>query len=547
MVFGFFLFFYVCFREVFITMLSDVIKKYGGEKMDPLDVYKDIFRIGEGFIQKEYEKGSFKANPIAYYKNENEDHGHFRIMFEDKFEEIYRNELVNADFCVMNGLTYFGAKYTSDRASKMCAMIFDIDGVTDKSLNNFFYAAFNKEFDYYPLPNYVALSGHGVHLYYVFEEPVPLFPNLKLQLKEFKYSLTEKMWNKNTSVDEKVQKQGINQPFRILGGKCKKNAPLDRIEVYRINQHPVNIEYLNRFVPTKIEIDEKKLFKESKLTLDQAKEKYPEWYENKVVKGIRRYWTVKRDLYDWWIQQIKKEENGASYGHRYFCIMTLVIYGIKCGLSKDEIKQDAIDLIPFLNGLNKEEPFTEEDIKSALECYDERYNTFPLKDIEKLTNIRIERNKRNGRKQSLHLKMARSNLEILSEEKGRALQGRKSKKDIVGEWRKINPEGTKYQCVKDTGLSKNTVKKWWEENKNVKKSSQNEIPRGHFIPQNIIKTRSDSDTVNVMIQLPKSTLEKINNMSLDELETVMEVQEDDNIIGYAYYRMMWLKNNKNNR
>ena len=547
MVFGFFLFFYVCFREVFITMLSDVIERYGGMKIDPLDVYKDIFRIGEGFIQKEYEKGSFKANPIAYYKNENEDHGHFRIMFEDKFEEIYRNELVNADFCVMNGLTYFGAKYTSDRASKMCAMIFDIDGVTDNSLNNFFYAAFNKEFDYYPLPNYVALSGHGIHLYYVFEEPVPLFPNLKLQLKEFKYSLTEKMWNKNTSVDEKVQKQGINQPFRILGGKCKKNAPLDRVEVYRVNQHPVNIEYLNRFVPTKIEIDEKKLFKESKLTLDQAKEKYPEWYENKVVKGIRSYWTVKRDLYDWWIQQIKKEENGASYGHRYFCIMTLVIYGIKCGLSKDEIKQDAIDLIPFLNGLNKEEPFTEEDIKSALECYDERYNTFPLKDIEKLTNIRIERNKRNGRKQSLHLKMARSNLEILSEEKGRALQGRKSKKDIVGEWRKINPEGTKYQCVKDTGLSKNTVKKWWEENKNVKKSSQNEIPRGHFIPQNIIKTRSDSDTVNVMIQLPKSTLEKINNMSLDELETVMEVQEDDNIIGYAYYRMMWLKNNKNNR
>ena len=93
-------------------MLSDVIKKYGGEKMDPLDVYKDIFRIGEGFIQKEYEdSGSFKANPIAYYKNENEDHGHFRIMFEDKFEEIYQNELVNADFCVMNGLTYFGAKY----------------------------------------------------------------------------------------------------------------------------------------------------------------------------------------------------------------------------------------------------------------------------------------------------------------------------------------------------------------------------------------------------------------------------------------------------
>ena len=442
-------------------MLSDVIESYGGEKMDPLDVYKDIFRIGEGFIQKEYEdSGSFKANPIAYYKNENEDHGHFRIMFEDKFEEIYQNEIVSADFCVMNCITYFGAKYTSDRASKMCAMIFDIDGVTDNSLNNFFYAAFNKEFDYYPLPNYVALSGHGIHLYYVFEEPVPLFPNLKLQLKEFKYSLTEKMWNKNTSVDEKVQKQGINQPFRILGGKCKKNAPLDRIEVYRVNQHPVNIEYLNRFVPTKIEIDEKKLFKESKLTLDQAKEKYPEWYENKVLKGKRSYWTVKRDLYNWWIQQIKKEENGASYGHRYFCIMTLVIYGIKCGLSKDEIKQDAIDLIPFLNGLNKEEPFTEEDIKSALECYDERYNTFPLKDIEKLTNIRIERNKRNGRKQEMHLKGARA-IRDINNPNWRDGNGRKPKKDIVQKWRLEHPEGKKADCIRDTGLDKKTVYKWW--------------------------------------------------------------------------------------
>lgn len=142
-------------------MLSDVIERYGGTNVDPLDIYKDIFRIGEGFIQKEHEpKGSFKENPVAYYMNENEEHGHFRIMFEDKFEEIYQNELVNVDFCVMNCLTYFGAKYTSDRASKMCAMIFDIDGVTDNSLNNFFYAAFNKDFDYYPLPNYIALSGH---------------------------------------------------------------------------------------------------------------------------------------------------------------------------------------------------------------------------------------------------------------------------------------------------------------------------------------------------------------------------------------------------
>lgn len=450
-------------------MLSDIILKWGGIKVDPLEVYADVFKLGEGYIQKENEQsGNFKANPIAYFKNNNEKHGHFRIMFEDKFEEIYQNELVNADFCVMNGLTYFGAKYTSDRASKMYAMIFDIDGVTDDTLNNFFYAAFNKNFDYYPLPNYVALSGHGIHLYYVFEEPIPLFPNLKLQLKDLKYSLTERMWNKNTSTDEKVQKQGINQPFRILGGKCKENAPLIRNEVYRINTHPVNISYLNRFVPTKIEIDEKKLFKESKMTLEEAKKKYPEWYENKVLNGKRRYWTVKRDLYEWWIEQIRKEENGATYGHRYFCIMTLVIYGIKCGISKNEIMKDAIELMPFLNGLNDEEPFTENDIKSALECYDERYNTFPLKDIEKLTDIRIERNKRNYRKQAEHIKLMNFVRDEINGNKdwrnkdGRP-KGSGTAEEKVKNWKQNNPTGRKVDCIRETGLSKPTVYKWWDE------------------------------------------------------------------------------------
>lgn len=442
-------------------MLRDVILKWGGVEVAPLEVYKDIFKLGEGYIQKKNElSGSYKSNPIAYFKNNNEKRGHFRIMFEDKFEEIYQNELVNADFCVMNGLTYFGAKYVSARASKMYAMIFDIDGVTDSSLNNFFYAAFNEEFDYYPLPNYVALSGHGIHLYYVFEEPVSLFPNLKLQLKDLKYSLTERMWNKNTSEDIKVQKQGINQPFRILGGKCKGNAPLKRNEVYRINVHPVNISYLNKYVPTKIEIDEKKLFKESKMTIEEAKQKYPEWYENNVLNGKKNYWTVKRDLYDWWLKQIRKEENGATYGHRYFCIMTLVIYGIKCGISKKEIKKDAIELIPFLNGLNDKESFTEDDIKSALECYDERYNTFPLKDIEKLTDIRIEKNKRNYRKQEQHMEVMRA-IQNVTNPNWREGNGRKSKEGVVKEWRKEYPSGTKKECKEQTGLTYPTIRKWW--------------------------------------------------------------------------------------
>jgi hypothetical protein len=39
--------------------------------------------------------------------------------------------------------------------------------------------------------------------------------------------------------------------------------------------------------------------------------------------------------------------------------------------------------------------------------------------------------------------------------------GRKTKEAIVREWKEANPTGTQYRCSKDTGLSINTVKKWW--------------------------------------------------------------------------------------
>lgn len=438
-------------------MLSDIVKKYNGTQIEPLEVYKDIFKLGEGYIQKENEpKGSYKANPVAYFKNNNEEHGHFRIMFEDKFEEIFTNELSEADFAVMNGLSYFGAKYVSDRASKMYAMIFDLDGVSDKSLNNFLLSA-TSDYKIYPLPNYIALSGNGVHLYYVFEEPIPLFPNLKLQLKELKYALTNKMWNKYTSSEEKVQKQGINQPFRVLGGKTKKGAILSRAEVFQVNTHPFTLNQLCEYVPDEFRVDESQLFKESKLTLEEAKKLYPQWYENKVLNNKKGHWTCKRDLYDWWKRQI---EAGATVGHRYFCIMALAIYAVKSGIELEELEKDAYNLIPYLSNMDDEHPFDEDDVKSALECFDERYYTFPRDDIAHITAIAIKENKRNGRKQEQHMQVMRA-IQTIVNPNWREGNGRKSAEEKVRQWRDENPTGRKADCHRDTGLDPKTIRKWW--------------------------------------------------------------------------------------
>lgn len=453
-------------------MLQDVVESFGGVEVSPMEVYRDIFRLGEGELQNKCEApGEFKANPIAYWKNNGDASGHFRIMFDDTFEDTLR-ELQQADFAILNGVTYFGRRNVQEHASKMYAMIFDIDGVTDKELKNLIYGMFVDDFDVYPLANYVVLSGHGVHLYYVFEEPIPLFPNIKLQLKELKYELTKRLWNMHTSA-EKKQYQGINQGFRVIGGKTKTGSHYATTKAFRLNSHPVSLAYLNCYV-SENKIDESKRFRESKMTLAEAKKKYSKWYEKVVVNGDRTVtkWDISGKvhgknpyaLYDWWKQKI---ENGATFGHRYFSVMCLAIYAAKCDVPEERLREDAEFFIPRLNEINPDEPFTKEDVESALECFDDRYCTFPIKDIEKLSGIKIERNKRKGRTQAAHIRritLLRDN--DYPDGSWRNTNGRpkgaSKEKKIVEEWQQANPGGKKASCMRETGLSKSTVYRWWK-------------------------------------------------------------------------------------
>lgn len=451
-------------------MLEDILCDWGACEVTPMAVYTDMFKLGDGYIQRsDEEPGEFKANPLVYYRNDGASSGHYRILFEDTFSETLR-EAQNADFSLLNGITYFGRKNVQEHASKAFALIFDLDGVTDATLNAFLSGSING--GAYPVPNYVALSGHGVHLYYLFEEPVPLYPYLKIQLKELKYALTEKIWNRYTSTEKKVQHQGINQGFRVLGGKTKSDAVEPIVRPFSLNTHPFSLSQLCDYVSEDHRIDEAKVFRETKYTRAQAKQKFPEWYEKVVVNGDRtpKYWDIAGKvhgdnpyaLYDWWKRQIME---GASYGHRYFSIMALAIYGAKNDKAYEEVRNDAFSLVPFLNSINPNEPFTEHDCEVALECYDARYKTFPIRDIEKISGITIPRNKRNGRKQKTHLKIARSTLEIMNEDAGKVIQGRPvgsgTAKDKVAAYRSEHPDSSVTEVARALNLSRTTVYKWW--------------------------------------------------------------------------------------
>lgn len=444
------------------------------EPVQAIDLYTDMFRLGDGFIQRNGEKGNLKANPIAYYRNDREPAGHFRIMFEDEFDEILLT-LQEADFAILNGITYFGRRNEQAHASKMYSLIFDLDGITEQKLRNFFTQCAGSVI---PSPNYIVLSGHGLHLYYIFDQPLALFPNIKLQVKELKYALTRRIWNKYTSTLDEPQYQGINQGFRVAGGKTKNGCSFDYSVVFRYRKEFFSMAELNQFVPKDSQIDEQKIFKETKYTLEDAKKRFPEWYERVVLQKERtvKKWDIAGKvhgdnpfaLYDWWLSQIK---TGATFGHRYFCVMMLAIYAVKCDVPKERLDQDAADLIPYLNALG-DEPFTAADVESALDCYDDRYATFPLRDIEKLSAIEIPRNKRNGRTRADHVKLMNFVRDELNHnENWRDGNGRPSKDRVVYEWRQQHPNGKKIECERETGLSRHTILKWWDYNEHIKDES----------------------------------------------------------------------------
>ena len=156
----------------------------------------------------------------------------------------------------------------------------------------------------------------------------------------------------------------------------------------------------------------------------------------------------------WWIRQI---ESGAVYGHRYFCIMCLAIYAIKSGVSYDKLKKDAENLIPLMNRLNISEPFTEDDVKSALECFDERYRTFPINDISKLSAIPIKKNKRNGRTRSQHIKIVNAT-NLVKREIGEPI-GRPNKLDMVKDYILKNPNDNVTEIARALQISRSTVYK----------------------------------------------------------------------------------------
>lgn len=427
------------------------------EEVHYMDFYRDIFPEGSFEERGEYEDGKYNGIAIAIEKGRKRAK---RMTITDDLDTISDMAGSN-DFCLMSPISYAGRSRKSSNARFMYALAIDLDGMTERKHWDFFMEQINRGHEMLqfvwglPRPTYLVSSGSGIHIYYVFKQPIPMFKNIVEELEKLKRRLTWQAWTQGaSSLHDKVQYESLFQGFRVVGTITKDGG---RCRAFSVGDK-VTVEYLNKFVPA----DHRAVsfVYKSDLRLEDAKKKYPEWYQRRIVeKRPRNTWTCKKAVYDWWIRKLKE---GAEQGHRYWCIMTLATYAQKCGVPRETLEEDAYGLIPFMN--TKGDEFTEDDVMHALEAYTDSYATYPINTIVWRTGIQIEKNKRNFRKQALHLERARAvqNIDYPCGE-WRNKEGRPDKLSVVAEWRSEHPEGTKAECIRETGLSKKTVYRWWRE------------------------------------------------------------------------------------
>ena len=439
------------------------------------DFYREMFPNNERSDEQHMDYSH--PNAIYLYREQTSDgfkRMRRRIMFSDQWENDYMEFIEQNPLTLCSGLSYRGRSNKLEHAQRMNAMIFDLDGVGLKELRNLFlrFGGDPTRIRRLPMPTYIVLSGTGLHVCYFCREPIDLYPNIKIQLKSLKYDLTFRMWEYGaTSQNKEIQYQSINQSFRMVGSINEKHG--NQIVAFRTGE-PVTLEYLNAYAKPENRVDVNRPFRPSKITRAEAREAYPEWYERVIVRGEKhpKKWDIAgkvhgddpHALYHWWMRQILSIRGG----HRYFFLMCMAIYAYKCDVSKAQLRKDMQTAFEDLQMVQHENALTEDDIKSALEAYDREYYNFTISDIEALTDVHIERNRRNGLTQEKHLYLARRRKEDMKAigipmkaAEGRP-RGSGTAQEKVLAWREQHPAGRKADCHKETGLDPKTIRKWWE-------------------------------------------------------------------------------------
>lgn len=418
-------------------------------EVDARTFYRELFPLGCLDKRDAFTEGAYCA--IAVQVSEN--HKARRYTLTDELDNL--SDLLCSDlFTVISPMSYAGKKQDAEHQRHCYAIAIDLDGLLNNNGDAVGIRSLFSQIDFgvlLPRPTYVvASSADNVHLYYLLEERIPMWKGNVESLSRYKTQLTSRLWNAyTTSKYLDVQQEPIGQGMRAVGAITKDSKA--RVRAFRTGDR-VSIEYLNKFT-NPVEDCQIKVW-------------------DSPVKGFKKQRTIpkakgtKPYFYEWYKKQLPQY---TKEGKRYFGLMCLAVVGRKNGVSREQVEQDALALVPFLDSLtvDKTNHFTDEHALKAITAYDkEHFILMKRETLVRLSGVPMEPQKRNGRSQAQHMAVMRA-IEgvIYPNGEWRNKDGAPTKQAQVLAYMQEHPGQSVRKMAQALGVSPTTVQKWSRWNK----------------------------------------------------------------------------------
>lgn len=345
--------------------------------------------------------------------------------------------------------TYFKDYYNAKGLMDVYAFVIDLDscwsGGLDAVLRNGWQN--NTKGNYFLPPTYIVNSGTGLHLYFVLERPVPAFSKQMLEIKNLyrKMAMHQSM---RPFVGARPEVHWVGQTFRIPGSLSKKGM------VVRAFKMDFGRKYDIQELAAAYGVDYQFRYR-------GEHEDYPEQEQKKErPSGTKKKgWYTNRAFFDYCVRQVPDK---THQGHRYMTMCALSAIAFKCHVPKWELKETLTGFLPDWNkgkvGADRVEHW---EVNAAMKMYNERAYEMRREVIEEYFGWEFKPIKRNGRKRAEHIKL----MNFVRDEINGNVEWRykqPSAEQKVKEWLQQNPNGKKADCIRETGLSKPTVYKWWK-------------------------------------------------------------------------------------
>ena len=391
------------------------------------------------------------------------------------FDELIDIAHQRSDIYISMG-TYFKNYLSQATLKEIHALVVDLDHITPSDLKQLIT---NIDKHHTVKPTIIMNSGQGVHLYYIFDQPVQCFKQVKSELKEMQYRLENQFINPSAAY--KVDRHSIVQSYRVTGSLTKLGDLTQAFKSGRTLSIAEVAKWLGVALKTTTNPITQQTVLKSKKTIIAAPK-------------VRTLPNARKGLYS----HIYKRMTEVEPGNRHTALLALAVAAYKCRIGKVQLEADLRTWCDYYNQRDTRQ-LTEKELTTALKFSNKKSIGVKSETLEEWLGFTFPRTtKRNGQSQVKHLAECNKIKHSMQSEQI---------KETLQQYRIQNPTASQSQIAKDLKMSRNTVVKYLKNTCSlplrIEPSSPSQGPTGGILVSSV-SPRSFREIADQLILMKQS-------------------------------------------